>query len=77
MKQVSIVYCKPCGYLKRAEAAAAAITKELGVPVSLTPGAGGIFEVSVGDHVIIKRVRGHFPDTPEIVAAVAGVAKAR
>lgn len=34
MNQVSIVYCKPCGYLKRAEAAADSITKELGVPAS-------------------------------------------
>lgn len=77
MKQFSIVHCKPCGYLKRAEAAAAAVKKELGVLVSLTPGTGGIFEVRIGETVVAKRVKGHFPDTPEIVEAVAGALKAR
>jgi len=48
MKQVSIVYCKPCGYLKRAEAAAGAVKEKFGVSVSLTPGTGGIFEVRIG-----------------------------
>lgn len=77
MKQVSIVYCKPCGYLTRAEAAADAITKVLGVSVSLVPGSGGIFEVRIGDHVVAKRMRGHFPATPEIVEAVKSAAKTR
>jgi len=77
MKQVSIVYCKPCGYLKRAEAAAGAVKEKFGVPVSLTPGTGGIFEVRIGANVVAKREKGHFPDTQEIVAAVAGALKAR
>lgn len=76
MKDVSIVYCKPCGYLKQAEAAAAAIKKELGYRVSLEAGRGGIFEVRVGDRVVAKRVRGHFPDAAEIVRSLVGVAKA-
>lgn len=71
MKRVSIIYCKPCGYLKRAEAAATVIQKELDVPVSLLPGAGGIFEVCVDEEIVAKRIRGHFPETHEIVHAVA------
>ena len=48
MKSVSIVYCKPCGYLKRATDAAAALEKLPGVTATLVPGRGGIFEVRVG-----------------------------
>lgn len=77
MKSVSIVYCKPCGYLKRATDAAAALEKMPGVTATLVPGRGGIFEVRVGDQVVAKRVQSHFPDTAEIVKAVAAAAKAR
>jgi len=77
MESVSIVYCKPCGYLKRAADAAAALEKKFGVTAELVPGKGGIFEVRVGDKVVAKRVQGHFPDTAEIVAAVAAAAKGR
>jgi selenoprotein W-related protein len=38
-------------------------------------GKGGIFEVQVGDKVVAKRVKGHFPDAAEIVKAVAAVAR--
>jgi selenoprotein W-related protein len=71
MAEVSIVYCKPCGYAGRAAEAAAALRKQLKLAASLCPGKGGIFEVRVNDTVVAKRSRGHFPDTAEIVAAVS------
>jgi selenoprotein W-related protein len=75
MKNVSITYCKPCGYERRAADAAAALQKELALAATLVPGTGGIFEVRVGDEIVSKRVKGHFPDTAEIVAAVASAVK--
>jgi selenoprotein W-related protein len=76
MKNVSIVYCEPCGYRKRADAAAAALQKELALAATLTPGTGGIFEVRLGDEVVAARSTGHFPDATEIVEAVAAAMKA-
>ncbi len=75
MKSVSIIYCKPCGYEKRAVAAAAALKKELKLAADLVPGKGGIFEVRVDDKVVAKRSTGHFPDETEIVRAVAAAVK--
>lgn len=75
MAKVSIVYCKPCGYTKRAEDAAAALRKQLKVAAVLVPGKGGTFEVQVGDEVVAKRRQGHFPDAAEIVTAVASALK--
>lgn len=49
MSNVSIVYCKPCGYEKRATDTAAALRARLKLDVNLIPGKGGIFEVRVGD----------------------------
>jgi selenoprotein W-related protein len=71
MTSVSIIYCKPCGYEKRAAVAAAALNKELKLTASLVPGKGGIFEVRVDDKVVAKRSMGHFPDEAEIVKAVS------
>jgi selenoprotein W-related protein len=71
MADVSIVYCKPCGYAGRAAQAAAALRKQLKLAATLSPGKGGIFEVRVDDRVVAKRTKGHFPDTAEIVAAVS------
>jgi selenoprotein W-related protein len=71
MKDVSIVYCKPCGYEKRAAEAAAHLRDKLGIAARLVPGKGGIFEVHVDGKVVAKRARGHFPDAAEIVAAVS------
>jgi selenoprotein W-related protein len=76
MKNVSIIYCRPCGYEKRAAAAAAAIQKELALAATLVPGKGGIFEVRVGDEVVAKRSKSHFPDVMEIVEAVSAAVKA-
>jgi selenoprotein W-related protein len=75
MTDVSIIYCRPCGYEKRALAAAAELRKQLSIAAKLVPGKGGIFEVRVGDTTVAKRTAGHFPDVAEIVAAVAGAAK--
>ena len=75
MPDVSITYCRPCGYEKRAQEAAAALRDQLGLDVALTAGRGGIFEVRIGDAVVAKRVKGHFPGPAEIVAAVAAAQK--
>lgn len=71
MSNVSIVYCKPCGYEKRATDTAAALRARLRLDVNLIPGKGGIFEVRVGDQLVAKRAQGHFPDNEQIVAAVS------
>ncbi len=76
MPEISIVYCKPCGYARRAEEAAAALLKRLGLRAVLTPGKGGIFEVRVGDEVVAKRTKTHFPDAAGIVDAVSARLKA-
>ncbi len=76
MTTVSIVYCKPCGYEKRAAAAAAALKQELAVAAVLVPGKGGIFEVRVGDEVVARRSKGHFPDATEIVRTVSAAMRA-
>ncbi|BBC03556.1 MULTISPECIES: SelT/SelW/SelH family protein [Bradyrhizobium] len=70
MTNVSITYCRPCGYEKRAKEAAALLRERLGVDATLIPGTGGIFEVKLGDEVVARRAKGHFPDAAEIVAAV-------
>jgi selenoprotein W-related protein len=68
---VSITYCKPCGYEKRATDAAGALQKALKVKAKLIPGKGGIYQVKVGDAVVATRAPGHFPDAGEVVAAVS------
>ncbi|MGX1349353.1 selenoprotein W-related protein [Bradyrhizobium elkanii] len=81
MTNVSITFCRPCGYEKRAKEAAALLRERLGVDATLLrerlgvdatliPGKGGIFEVKLGDEVVARRAKGHFPDAAEIVAAV-------
>jgi selenoprotein W-related protein len=71
MSDVSITYCRPCGYEKRAKEAATALRERLSIDARLVPGTGGVFEVKVGDRIVAKRANGHFPDTAEVVAAVA------
>jgi selenoprotein W-related protein len=45
MTDVSIVYCKPGGYEKRAVVAAEALRQQLNVSATLVHGKGGVFEV--------------------------------
>ncbi|MET4717111.1 selenoprotein W-related protein [Bradyrhizobium japonicum] len=70
MAGVTIIYCRPCGYEKRAKDAAAALRQHLTLEPSLVPAKGGIFQVKVGDRIVASRSKGHFPGTDEIVAAV-------
>jgi selenoprotein W-related protein len=72
---VEIVYCKPCGYERRAQEAASALRKAFAINAKLVPGTGGIFEVRVDDRVVVKRSLAHFPDAKEIVVAVAAAVK--
>jgi selenoprotein W-related protein len=71
MTDVSIIYCKPCGYERRATDVAAALRQQLDVTARLVPGKGGIFEVLVDGKPVAKRTPGHFPDTADVVAAVS------
>jgi selenoprotein W-related protein len=75
MSDVSIIYCRPCGYEKRAREMAVALREQLSVTAVLVPGKGGIFEVKVGDTIVAKRSKGHFPDPAEVVEAVAAIRK--
>ncbi len=70
-KPVTITYCVPCGYVKRANAAAEALQEKLGITPELIPGKGGIFQVQVDSEVVAKRTLDHFPDTDEIVDVVS------
>jgi selenoprotein W-related protein len=70
MPDVTIIYCRPCGYEKRAKEAAAALRQHLALDPVLVPGKGGIFQVKLGDRIVASRSKGHFPGTDEIVAAV-------
>lgn len=75
MPDVSITYCKPCGYQQRAADVAAELQKQLGIGATLVPGKGGIFEVQVDGKVVAKKRLWHFPDAKEIVAAVASAVR--
>jgi len=76
MTDVTITYCKPCGYEKRATEAASALKNALKVEAKLVPGKGGVYEVKVGGKVVAKRAQGHFPDAGDVVAAVSAAMKA-
>lgn len=67
---LSITYCVPCGYERRAREAAAELERTLGLTVELIAGAGGIFEVTLNGRVVAKRARGYFPSSGDIVTAV-------
>lgn len=69
---IQIEYCAPCGYKKRADAAATALKEHLGMSAELVPGKGGVFRVYADGKEVIARTKGHFPSPEEIVAAIAG-----
>jgi selenoprotein W-related protein len=75
MSDVSIIYCRPCGYVKRARDVAIALREQLSLAATLVPGTGGIFEVKVGEKTVAKRSKGHFPGPAEVVEAVAAARK--
>lgn len=72
--RVTITYCVPCNYERRAKDAAVAITRHLGLTVELVPGGGGVFDVAVNGNSVSQRTKDHFPSADEIVAAVRGQA---
>ncbi|MDZ7622634.1 MAG: SelT/SelW/SelH family protein [Candidatus Competibacteraceae bacterium] len=68
--RVSITYCTQCRWLLRAAWLAQELLTtfeaELG-EVALCPGAGGIFEIRVGEELIWSRQReGRFPEAREV-----------
>ncbi|UGT43369.1 Rdx family protein [Nocardia yamanashiensis] len=71
MSEVVITYCKPCGYLKHARAAAEALDSRLGIEPVLTPGSGGVYRVTVDGAVVAAKSRQGFPSPDQIVTAVA------
>ncbi|MGW4245842.1 SelT/SelW/SelH family protein [Nocardia sp. NPDC004722] len=71
MSAVVITYCKPCGYLKRAQAASEALGAELGITPELVPGSGGVCRVTVDGTVVATKSRQGFPTPESIVAAVS------
>ncbi|GIH05133.1 hypothetical protein Rhe02_32000 [Rhizocola hellebori] len=70
MKPVVITYCKPCGYLKRAQSTATALNDKFGVEAELVPGKGGIFQIAVDGEIVAKRTSGGFPKDEEVLQAV-------
>mgnify|MGYP000108948086 CR=1 FL=1 len=70
MSSVSIIYCAPCGYEKRAREAAEQLAKATGIVPTLVPGKGGVFRVDVGEETVVSRARGYFPTPDDIIAAV-------
>ena len=71
MSDVTIIYCRPCGYEKRARDIATALREQLALDAVLVPGTGGVFEIKVGDKTVAKRAKGYFPGAAEVIEAVA------
>ena len=68
--RVEIRYCKQCRWLLRAAWMAQELLTtfedEIGA-VALTPGTGGVFEVSVdGDVIFSRKEAGRFPESKEL-----------
>lgn len=68
--RIEITYCTQCRWLLRAAWMAqellATFEQELG-GVTLAPGAGGVFEVRVGERLLFSRKdAGRFPDIKEL-----------
>jgi selenoprotein W-related protein len=75
MSDVTIIYCRPCGYEKRARDVAAALREQLALDATLVPGKGGVFKIKVGDKTVASRAKGYFPGPDDAVAAVAAARK--
>lgn len=70
MDTITITYCVPCGYERRARDAQAELKTQLGIEAKLIPGKGGVFKVAQGDTVLIQRTRDFFPTTLDVVNTV-------
>ncbi|MFO0945527.1 MAG: Rdx family protein [Planctomycetota bacterium] len=55
MSQVTIKYCRPCGYIRHAESVAAMIRESTGGTVELVPGFFGVFKIWVGDQLVFDK----------------------
>ena len=70
--EIRIEYCGACGYLRRAEAMAAAITGATGLPCRLVEASGGSFEVFRGERLVFSKKRiGRFPEERELFEGIA------
>lgn len=67
---VTITYCVPCRYERRAQQAAAAIRDQLGLDVELIGGRGGVFRVEADGTPVLSRTKDYFPSTDDIVDAL-------
>ncbi len=73
MKQVRIVYCKPCGYLPTAAEMKNRLEKKFGskVSVQLEAGDKGIYDVFVDNKLVFsKHKEFRFPTSDEIAEAI-------
>ena len=67
---VTITYCIPCRYERRAREAADVIREQLGVEAELVGGGGGVFRVEVDGETVVSKTRGYFPSSEDVVDAV-------
>jgi selenoprotein W-related protein len=74
---VTITYCTQCNWLLRAAWMASELLETFSTDlggVTLVPGTGGIFEISVGDTLLWERKRdGGFPDVKALKTRVRDV----
>ena len=70
--EIVIAYCEACGYRRAAEIAAERLRVALQVPVRLSPGGRGDFEVSAAGRVVFSRHReGRIPDERDLLSRLA------
>jgi selenoprotein W-related protein len=77
-----ILYCKPCGYLERAESLAAELRDRFGASVSVREGGFGQFDVVLDGEVVaskgklLRRLLVHGPPSEERIRAAIEAALA-
>lgn len=67
---VTIAYCIPCKYERRAHEAAEVLREELDVEAELIGRRGGVFRVAVDGQTVVSKTRGYFPSPEDVVEAV-------
>ena len=71
---INITYCTSWGYLNQALSLRESIENKFGVRAELTPGTGGIFEVTLNSHLIFsKKELGRFPNDNEVIDLIEEV----